>query len=204
MKLYQGTRSSASWRVRWALAVKKLDYEPVWIDIASDEHHTVLAGLSQTHQVPTLQLDDGRVLTESVAIIEWLEETRPTPALLPADPWRRAQVRERVELVNSGIHPLQNTVVRKAISPDGEAQRQWAAKWILRGLVAYEALLAAAPSRFSVGDTLTMADLFLVPQVHNAARYQLDVSHLVHVRRVYETCLALPEAAATAPRALAH
>jgi maleylacetoacetate isomerase len=194
MKLFDGITSSASWRVRWGLALKKVDYERVPIDVAAGEQHGVP---NPMHQVPTLVLDDGRILTESVAILEWLEETIPTPPLLPGDALDRARVRELVQLVNAGIHPLQNSSVRSSV-PDGAA---WARRWIARGLEAYEAHLQRTPSRFSFGDTITMADLFLVPQVRNAARFALDIGHLTRVREVYERCMETPEARATAPAA---
>jgi maleylacetoacetate isomerase len=202
MKLYQGGVSSASWRLRWALAVKGVEVEHVILDVARGEHHTVLAGKNPMLQVPTLELDDGRFLTESVAIIEWLEETRPAPPLLPSDPFDRAWVRSLVQLVNAGIHPLQNTKVRKAISNDGEIQRAWSAGWIARGLAAYEEQVKDRAGEYSLGDTFTMADLFLVPQVRNAHRHGADISGLTVVKRIYDACLELPEAQSTSPDAV--
>jgi maleylacetoacetate isomerase len=198
MKLFEGWRSSASWRVRWALALKQVPYESVLLDIEAGEHREVLPSINPACTVPTLELDDGRVLAESVAILEWLEETHPTPPLLPADPYQRARVRQLVQLVNSGIHPLQNTKVRKAVSSDPEAQRAWCTRFIEQGLRAYEALLG--DHRFSVGDTFTMADLFLVPQVRNAERHGADLSACPHIRAIYARCLELPEAQRTDPR----
>ena len=199
MKLYEGWRSSASWRVRWALALKKITYQSVLLDIEAGEHQTALEKINPMRQVPTLELDDGQVLAESVAIIEWLDETHPEPALLPTDPVSRAHVRELVQLVNSGIHPLQNTKVKKAVSADAEAQRKWCADWIARGLVAYEARIQDRAGRFSLGDQLTMADLYLVPQVRNAERHGSDISGCPRVRAIYATCMELPEARATDP-----
>jgi maleylacetoacetate isomerase len=123
MKLYEGWRSSASWRVRWALALKRVAVDSVLVDIEAGEHLTRLAGKNPMRAVPTLELDDGSTLTESTAIIEWLDETHPDPPLLPREPLARARVRALVQLVNAGIHPLQNTAVRKAISDDPEVQR---------------------------------------------------------------------------------
>jgi maleylpyruvate isomerase len=200
MRLYEGRVSSASWRVRWALALKQVAYESVMIDIARGEHHTVLAPLNPMHAVPTLELDDGSLLTESVAIIEWLDETIPQPALLPADPRHRAHVRELVQIINSGVHPLQNTITRDAISPEAEVQRVWSCRWIERGLVAYEAHVARSGGRYSAGDRITMADLFLVPQVRNAEeRYRADLGACPRVRAIYAACLETPEAQATDP-----
>jgi maleylacetoacetate isomerase len=199
MKLYEGWRSSASWRVRWALALKKIPYESVLIDIERGEQFDVLPAVNPMKQVPTLELDDGRALTESVAIIEWLDETHPLPELIPRDSFERARVRALVQLINSGIHPLQNTIVRKAISDDVEAQRAWCCRWIERGLAAYEEHVRHQRGRYSFGDRLTMADLYLVPQVRNAERHGADISALTRVREIYAACLELPEAQATHP-----
>jgi maleylacetoacetate isomerase len=199
MKLYEGWRSSSSWRVRWALALKKIAYESVLIDVEAGDQHTVVGPKNPMHQVPTLELDDGALLTESVAIIEWLDETHPEPALLPKEPLARARVRELVQLVNSGVQPLQNTIVRKAISSDPAAQRAWVSRWIERGLSAYEAHVRANAGRFSLGERLTMADLYLVPQVRNARRHGVDISACPRVVAIYDACMELPEARATDP-----
>jgi maleylacetoacetate isomerase len=199
MKLYEGWRSSASWRVRWALALKQISYESVLVDIEAGEQFTALASLNPLRAVPTLELDDGRLLTESVAIIEWLDETSPGPPLLPEDPFARARVRELVQIVNSAIHPLQNTAVRKAISSDADAQRAWMCRWIERGLRAYEAHVRNNPGRFSMGDELTMADLYLVPQVRNAERHGADISGCRRVLTIYAACMELSEVRRTDP-----
>jgi maleylacetoacetate isomerase len=199
MKLYEGWRSSASWRVRWALALKGVPYESVLVDLDKGENQTVLVGLNPLRTVPTLELDDGETITDSVAIIEWLDETRPEPPLMSADAMERARIRSLVQLVTAGIHPLQNTSVRKAISSDHDAQSAWCRRFIERGLSAYEGHLAHNTGRFSVGDRLTMADLFLVPQVRNADRWSADTRALARVRAIYDTCLAMPEVKATHP-----
>ncbi len=199
MKLYEGQRSSCSWRVRWALAFKQLEYESVLVDLASAGHVTRIAELNVLKQVPTLELDDGRLLTESVAIIEWLEETHPEPPLLPREPWLRAHVRELVQIINAGTQPLQNTVVQQTITSDPEQQRAWCKRWIERGLGAYEAHVRRCGGRFSVGDQLTMADLFLVPQVRNAERHGADISACTKLHQIYLACLATPEGAASDP-----
>lgn len=199
MKLYEGWRSSASWRVRWALALKHISVDSVLVDIESGENLTVLAGKNPLHALPTLELDDGQLLTDSVAIIEWLDETHPDPPLLPTDPLARARVRALVQLVSSAIHPLQNTSVREAISDDPEAQRAWCRRWIERGLVAFEAHVAATAGPYCAGDVLTMADLYLVPQVRNAERHGADLSACPRVREIYAACLQRPEIGATDP-----
>jgi maleylacetoacetate isomerase len=201
MKLYQGRRSSASWRVRWGLALKGLAHEPIYVDLAGG-HHAVLDPVNPMHQVPTLVLDDGTILTESVAILEYLDEVYPAPPLLPAEPRARAHVRELVQLVNAGIHPLQNTIVRHAISDDDEGQRAWAARWIERGLAAYEAHVARDRHPFSCGEVITMADLYLVPQVRNARRYAVDVEQFPRIRAIHDACLATPACAASSPESV--
>jgi maleylacetoacetate isomerase len=202
MKLYEGWRSSASWRVRWALALKKVPYESVWLDIAAGEHLRVLPSINPLCTVPTLEFAAGEVLAESVAIIEWLEETHPDPRLLPSDAHARARVRQLVQIINADIHPLQNTIVRRAIATEERAQHAWCARWIERGLCAYEALVRPYKGEFSVGDSLTMAELFLIPQMENAARFGADIRGCERIRRIYEVCLAMPEAQATHPRAV--
>jgi maleylpyruvate isomerase len=202
MLLYEGWRSSASWRVRWALALKRVPYQRQLLDIATGEHLGVLAAVNPLRTVPTLVLDDGRVLTESVAIIEWLDELHPTPRLLPGDPWARARVRELVQLVNADIHPLQNTIVREAISPDPELQRAWARRWITRGLDSYEILVRERGGRFSVGDELTMADLYLIPQLRNVERFGGDPATWPRLVAIYEACMATSEARSTDPVAV--
>jgi len=199
MRLYEGWQSGASWRVRWALALKKVSYESVLLDLETGEHQTTLATKNPMRQVPTLELADGLVLAESVAIIEWLEETRPSPPLLPEEPVSRAHVRELVQLVNAGIHPLQNRKVREAVSADPEAKKRWCAHWIERGLTAYETRIQHLAGRFSVGDGLTMADLFLVPQVRTAKRFGADISSCARVLAIYEAAIATPEARVTDP-----
>ena len=139
--LYQFWRSSASWRVRWALAIKGIPFTSVVVDILQGEQ------LSPEHRarnpmahVPALFID-GRTLAESVAILEYLEETRPSTPLYPKDPWARARVRQVVELVNSGVQPLQNIVTQQRHSPDHDEQAAWTRFFNERGMAAAEALL---------------------------------------------------------------
>jgi maleylpyruvate isomerase len=199
VKLYQGWRSSASWRVRWALELKQVKYDSVFLDLAAGEHHSALQGVNPMRQVPTLELDDGRVLVESVAIIEWLDETIPHRPLLPPDPWQRAQTRALVQLICAGTHPLQNSSVRLAISQDVAEQDAWCRRWIVKGLGAYEEHVRGGRTRYSLGDEITMAELYLVPQVRNAHRYDADLSGCPRVCEIYEACMATPEAARTQP-----
>lgn len=190
--LYHYWRSSASWRARWALAIKGVDFDSVMVDIYKGEQ------LGPEHRarnpighVPALFID-GHCLSESVAILEYLEETRPSPALYPAagEPVLRARVRHLVELINSGVQPLQNMAVYRRHSSDEAEQAAWCKHFNERGLAAYEAMLdviaaeRGGPSRFSVGDTLTAADIYLVPQVYSARRFGVDLS-------AYPRCVAI-------------
>jgi maleylacetoacetate isomerase len=194
--LYQFWRSSASWRVRWALAVKGIPFTSVPVDILQGEQ------LAPEHRkrnpighVPALWID-GHMLAESVAILEYLEETRPSVPLYPKDSWARARVRQVVELVNAGVQPLQNLVVTTRHSSDGAEQNAWIAFFNERALVAAEALLGSVareiPSAggFAVGGALTAADLFLIPQIATARRHGVDVARFPRLMAV--------EAAATA------
>jgi maleylacetoacetate isomerase len=202
--LYHYWLSSASWRVRWALAIKNLAHDVVVVDIragqqTSPEHRA----RNPMGRVPALSID-GKWLAESVAIIEFLDETHPEPALYPRDPFVRARVRQMVELVNSGVQPLQNLPVMAAHSSDPEAQKKFAATFNERGLKAYEELLAQTErdglgGQFSVGNTLTAADLFLIPQVASARRFEVDVTPFPRVLAVETAARATPHAEAARP-----
>jgi maleylacetoacetate isomerase len=203
--LHHFWRSSASWRVRWALAIKGIPFTSVPVDIVHGEQ------LTDDHRaknpighVPALFLD-GRWLAESVAILEYLEETRPAPALYPKDPWHRARVRQVVELINAGIQPLQNLIVQAKVSADVEQQRAFARFFNERGLAACERLLdtiaAEIPGEggFAVGSTLTAADLFLVPQVSTARRFGVDLAQFPRILAAEKAALATPHAAGALP-----
>ena len=180
--LHHFARCSASWRVRWALAIKGIPFTSVIVDILRGEHQTDehRAKNPLTH-VPALGID-GRWLAESVAILEYLEETRPEPALYPKDPWARARVRQVIELVHAGIQPLQILVTQRRHSSDPDEQRAWVRFFNERGLTACEALLGTIASeipndgRFAVGETLTAADLFLVPQLATSRSFGVDLT----------------------------
>jgi maleylacetoacetate isomerase len=196
VRLFQATTSSASWRVRIALALKGIGYESVWIDLHKDEHLTpAYAEVSPMRQVPCLEID-GQRLFQSVAIIEYLEETRPTPALLPTDPLDRARVRALVEVVNSVIQPLHNYAVRQrlkeqlgATEPD---TRTWCRYWIDRRFNALNRIVKASAGRYTFRDAVTMADVFLYPQVQTSPRFGVDVSKFPAIAAAVETLGSLP------------
>lgn len=197
--LYQFWRSSASWRVRWALAIKGVPFESTMVNLAEgeqtgDAHRT----RNPIGHVPVLEID-GHRLAESVAILEFLEERFPEPRLYPRDAWARARVRQMVELVNSGVQPLQNLVTLGRHSTEPDEQKRWAAYFNDRGLAALERLIVAThdefgAGRFAFGDTLTAADLFLVPQVYSARRFGVDVTKFPNVVAAETSALATPHA----------
>lgn len=204
--LYHYWRSSASWRVRWALAIKGVAFDSVAIDlVAGVQSAAEHQARNPLGRVPALVLEDGRSLGESVAILEWLEETIPAPALYPKDPWQRARTRQLIEIVNGAIQPLQNISVLRRLSPDSAVQRAWGAHFNELGLAAYEALLAQIAAEgggegpFSIGATLSAADLFLVPQLYGARRFHVDVSRFPRVLAAEQAALATPHAEAARP-----
>ena len=211
--LYSYWRSTAAYRVRIALNFKDISADLVPIHLVRDggeQHAAAFRALNPQGLVPVL-VDGEHTLTQSLAIIEYLEETHPWPPLLPADPAGRARVRSLAGLVACDIHPLNNLrVLRYLTGPAGldEAARQdWYAHWIAEGFRALEARLDdPATGRFCHGDTPTLADLCLVPQVYNAHRFDCDMAPYPTVRRINEACLdvaafdaARPERQSDAP-----
>lgn len=204
MKLYNYWRSSASWRVRIALAYKNVAYEYVAVNIApaaGEQQRDEYRALNPMQQVPTLVLDDGRRLAQSLAILEYLEETVPRPSLLPSDPYLRARARQLAELVNAGIQPFQNLPTMAHIKQLGGDPRAFASGYIARGLDALAASAAATAGTFLVGDAPSFADVCLVPQLNAARRFELDPARWPLLARVEEACLRLqPFQAAHADR----
>lgn len=197
MKLYNYFRSSASYRVRIALELKGLayDYEVVHL-VRGEQKKPEFAALTPERLVPLLQLDDGRRLTQSMAIIEYLDETHPAPPLLPPDPAGRARVRALAQIVACEIHPLNNLRVLKYLVNElqvgDEAKNGWYRHWVRLGLESYEAHLAERPGAFSHGDAPTLADCCLVPQIFNAQRFDCDLGGLRRTMAAFEACMALP------------
>lgn len=207
MRLYNYFRSSASYRVRIALALKGLPYDYVPVHLAKGEHrepdYTVLA---PDPLVPLLELDDGERLTQSLAIMEYLEEVHPAAPLLPADALGKARVRALALSVACEIHPLNNLRVLKYLVRDmgvSEADKQrWYAHWVRQGLEAFERQLVAGPDgRFCHGDSPTMADCLLVPQLFNAQRFQVPFDDLPRIQAVFAACMALEAFNSTQPAA---
>ncbi|KAM9646576.1 maleylacetoacetate isomerase isoform 4-T6 [Trichechus inunguis] len=171
--LYSYFRSSCSWRVRIALVLKGIDYATVPINLVKDggqQFSEEFQALNPMMQVPALKID-GLTIGQSLAIIEYLEETRPAPRLLPQDPKKRASVRMISDLIASGIQPLQNLSVLKQVGK--ENQLAWAQNVISSGFNALEKILQSTAGKYCVGDEVSMADLCLVPQVANAESCQI-------------------------------
>jgi maleylacetoacetate isomerase/maleylpyruvate isomerase len=198
MKLYNYFRSSASFRVRIALAVKGLpyDYLPVHL-VKGEQKQPQYAEVSVSGLVPTLELDDGRLLSQSMAIIEYLDEVQPQPPLMPRDPFHRAQVRALAQVIACEIHPLNNLRVLKYLVRDlkveEEAKNTWYRHWVRTGLETYEAELARLPQGiYSFGDQPTLADCCLVPQIFNGQRFNVDFSGLPRTMAAFDACMKHP------------
>ncbi|MCA1665484.1 MAG: maleylacetoacetate isomerase [Myxococcales bacterium] len=204
MKLYNYWRSSASWRVRIALAYKNVAYEYVAVNITpavKAQNRAEYQKLNPMQQVPTLVLDDGRQLAQSMAILEYLEETLPRPSLLPSDPYLRARARQLAELVNAGIQPFQNLPTMASVKELGGDPKEFVRGYIARGLDALAASAEATAGNFLVADAPSFADVCLVPQLNAARRFDLDPARWPLLARVDEACMRLqPFQAAHADR----
>jgi len=203
MELYNYFRSSASYRVRIALALKGLDYDYKAVHLVKGEQLAEpYAALAAARLVPLLR-DGDTTLTQSLAIIEYLDETHPQPPLLPADAAGRARVRALALDVACEIHPLNNLRVLRYLTHDlklGEdAKNRWYRHWTESGLEAVERQLATAPSSYCHGEAPTLADCTLVPQIFNAQRFNCRLDHLPHVMRVHGNCMRLDAFDATRP-----
>lgn len=207
MQLYNYFRSSASYRVRIALALKGLAYDYMPVNLpAGEQLEESYAAVSASRLVPLLK-DGDAALTQSLAIIEYLDETHPQPPLLPADALGRARVRALALDVACEIHPLNNLRVLRYLVRDlkvGEDDKnRWYRHWVESGLAALERQLAGHPSTgaFCHGDAPTLADCVLVPQIHNARRFECRLDHVPTVMRIFERCMALDAFAKTQPSA---
>jgi len=207
MKLYSFFRSSASYRVRIALNLKGIAYEQAPIHLrrgGGEQFGAAYRALNPQALVPTLE-DGRKILTQSLAIIEYLEEKQPQPALLPKDPADKALVRSMAMIVACEVHPIQNlrvlNYVKKEYNQTDEQVNRWAQHWIDLGLSALEEMLAAQPKRgkYCWGNAPTLADICLVPQLGNARRYGCDLSRYTNILAVEKNCAALPAFIDAAP-----
>ncbi len=196
MRLYAFFRSASSWRVRLALGLKKVPYEYVAVNFGKDggeQHGDAHRARNPMEQVPVLEWEEkGRVvrLTQSLAIIEYLEEVYPTPAVLPSTPLARARARQLAEIVNSGVQPLgAPTVVNLLKDKHAVDPKAWTAGWIARGLRALETEAKDCAGRYLVGDQITIADLCLVPQLFGARANGVDLAAYPTLVRVEAECM---------------
>lgn len=209
LTLYTYFRSSAAYRVRIALALKGLDYTSAPVHLLQDggqQFAPAYRALNPQQLVPSLLTQDGHVLTQSLAIMEYLEEAHPhTPPLLPGDALGRARVRALAQLVACEVHPVNNLRVLRYLTQElgvSEAQKTaWYQHWVALGLQAFEAHLAHSSStgQFCHGDTPTLADCCLVPQVFNAQRFGCALQDYPTVLRIVQACQALPAFVQAAP-----
>lgn len=203
MDLYSYFRSSASYRVRIGLALKGLDYDYHAVHLPQNEQTAEsYAAVSASRLVPLLR-DGEHTLTQSLAILEYLDETHPAPPLLPASPAERARVRAIALDIACEIHPLNNLrVLRYLVGPMQVAEddkNRWYRHWVETGLEVVERQLAVRPATFCHGDTPTLADVCLVPQIFNARRFECRLDHVPQVMRVFDACMQLDAFEQTRP-----
>ena len=205
MRLYTYYRSSAAWRVRIALNLKRLSYEAVPIHLRKAEQSAPdYAALNPQKLVPTLTVDD-HPLGQSLAIVEYLDEMHPEPPLLPNEPLARARIRQIANIIACDIHPLNNLRVLRYLNRQyalGDLARSaWQRHWIVDGFAAIETMLARSPAtgRFCHGDAPGLADLCLVPQIYNARRSDVDLSPYPTILRIEAACSDLAAFAAAHP-----
>lgn len=206
MRFHGYFRSSSSYRCRIAFNLKGLNPEFVPVHLVKgggQQKSDTYRALNPQALVPTLEVD-GLTLTQSPAILEWLDEVYPVPALLPRDPGERAAVRAFCAAIACEIHPLQNLRVLQYLEANFgqglEGKEAWCQRWIGDGLAACEALLARRPvTRFAFGDEPGMAEVYLVPQIFSAARFKVDLSGMPRLRAIHAACEGLPAFAAAHP-----
>lgn len=207
MKLYNFFRSGTSHRLRIALNLKGLETQYVPVDLRTEQHlQNDFKAVNPQQLVPALEVD-GQVLIQSPAIIEWLEEKHPSPALLPQNANDRAHVRALAAIVGCDVHPINNRRIleylRKQFGADTDAINTWCATWISAGFDAYEALLAADTRRagFSFGNAPSIADVYLIPQIESAHRFKVDLGRWPLIMEVNAKCGALDAFQRAAPMA---
>jgi maleylacetoacetate isomerase/maleylpyruvate isomerase len=203
LTVYGYWRSSASWRVRWALAHKGLPYDYVPVNLLKGEHRSP-ENLARNPSgfVPSLRLEDGKsFLAQSMAIVNYLEEKYPQNSrLFPADPLAKAQVISLCEIINADTAPLQKPSVAKFHGDTDEKRNAWVQHWIREGLGAFDRASQPLRGTYSFSDQVSAADMFLIPQVYNALRYKIDVAQeFPALHKIYERCLSLEACQKSSP-----
>lgn len=203
MKLYSYWRSSSSWRVRLALGFKGIPVEILPIHLVKqggEQFSEEYSKLNPLNQVPSLELDNGQVLTQSVAIIEFLEEKFPSPSLFPSTQYERAKMREFVEIINSGIQPFQNlSLLLRLEELQPGMKLTWGKEVIAKGLYALEKKAIHTSGNFLIGNQFTAADCCLCPQLYNARRFKCDLSQLPTLLKIEANCKKLDFFASASP-----
>jgi len=199
--LHDYWRSGAAWRVRMALSLKNVPARSIPVDLsAGAQAHPAYRAVNPQALVPALEAE-GTIITQSLAILEWLEETHPTPPLLPKTPLARAQVRAMCALIACDIHPLQNLRVQNYLKAHNLNPGDWTRHWLSEGLAALETLVSAQGQGFCHGDSPTMADCFLIPQLYAARRFKVDMAPYPALLAVEAKAMARPEIARAHPDA---
>lgn len=202
LTLHSAWRSSAAYRVRIGLNLKGLAYDIAPVNLVANQHQApAFAALNPQRLLPALEVD-GRTLTQSLAILDWLDETVPTPPLLPADPFDRAVVRSMAQIVASDIHPVNNLRILRALTDlgvDEPGREAWIGRWITDGFTALETMVARHGAGYAFGEAPTLADCCLIPQVYNAERFRTDLTPFPALRAVAARCAEHPAFAAAHP-----
>ncbi len=203
MTLYSAWRATAPYRVRIGLKLKGLDYDYVGVDLLGGEQHKpAYRAINRQRLTPALDLGDGDVMTQSLAILEWLDETHPEPSILPGDARARARIRTMALVIACDVHPLNNTRVGRAleamdVSPVRRAK--WTERWILDGFQTLEPMVAEYGQGFAFGDTPTLADCCLIPQIYSATRFGISLEPFPAILAVATRAAAHPAFMAAHP-----
>ena len=209
LQLYSYYRSSAAYRVRIALNYKGIEYKQIPVNLVENEQNSnEYLAINPQGLVPTLKLADDTIITQSTAILEWLEEQYPDPGLYPYDAATRAKARSLCNIIACDIHPLNNLRVLKYLKEElkvsEEQKNNWYQYWIAKGFRSVEKALS--PDSFALGHTVSMVDIYLIPQVYNALRFKQDMNSYPNITRIYHTCneldafkMAAPESQLDAP-----
>lgn len=202
LRLYSYFRSSAAYRVRIALNYKGIEYKQIPVNLLNDEQKSKeYLAINPLGLVPALKLDDDTIITQSTAILEWLEEQYPEPGLYPYDAATRAKARSLCNIIACDIHPLNNLRVLKYLKEEllisEEQKSNWYQHWIAKGFRSVEKALS--PGSYALGNSVSMVDIYLIPQVYNALRFKQDMNSYPNITRIYHACSVLDAFKMAAP-----